>query len=424
MSPNRLATIAYALPAVPLAALYLPLFTYVTPFYFSDRGVDLAALGWVWIAIRGIDALSDPLMGWASDRTRSRFGRRRIWLALSVPVICLATWQVFVPPAEAGLAHAALWLFVLTLGWTMAQTPYAAWGAEIADSYDARTGITAWREGMVLLGTLLATILYFAGGEGGDGLRSVAFLILVLLPLTVATATRQMPEPARPRSAAPKLAGGLRALARNGPFRQLLTAFFVNGAANALPASLLLFFVEYRIGAPDALGWLVPLYFLAAIGGIPAWLWISRRFSKHQAWRGGMVFACAVFAFVPFLDDGDVVAYAVIVFLTGLALGADMALPPAIQADVIAYDTQLTRAHRAGLFFALWQIATKTALAISSGLGFILLGWAGFAAATGNTPEALLALSLLYGAAPVALKLLAVLLLRGFPLDRMAVARL
>ncbi|MEM7507914.1 MAG: MFS transporter [Pseudomonadota bacterium] len=417
--------IAYGLPAIALAALYLPLFTYVTPFYVAERGVDLAALGAMWVVIRLFDAVSDPAMGWLSDRTSSRWGRRRIWLVAAVPVICIATWQVFVPPPEAGLAHAVLWLFLLTLGWTMAQTPYAAWGAEVAPDYDTRTRVTSWREAMVLVGTLLTTILYFGGGEGGAGLRTAAIAIIILLPLGVVIAVAGMREPAftAPRNRV-TWREGMAAMAQNRPFRRLLLAFFVNGAANALPASLLLFFVEYRLGAPEALAWLVPLYFVSAIAGVPVWGWASKKISKHRAWGGAMLYACAVFAVVLFLGEGDVTAYAIVVVLTGLALGADMALPPAIQADVIALDTSRTGQGRAGIFFALWQIATKAALAISSGLGFIALGWAGFQTAPENTSEALMTLTFLYAGVPIALKLIAVALMWRFELDREEMARL
>ncbi|MEO0994069.1 MAG: MFS transporter, partial [Pseudomonadota bacterium] len=173
MRSETLRHLGYALPAIPLAALYLPLFTYVTPFYAAERGVDLAVLGLAWIAIRMFDAVSDPAVGWLSDRTSGRWGRRRVWLAASVPVIAVATWQAFVPPEDAGIGHAALWLFVLTLGWTMAQTPYAAWGAELETGYAARTRVTAWREALVLVGTLVATLVYFGAGEGGEGLHAV-----------------------------------------------------------------------------------------------------------------------------------------------------------------------------------------------------------------------------------------------------------
>ncbi|MEM9097245.1 MAG: MFS transporter [Pseudomonadota bacterium] len=420
MRNTTLSVVCYALPALAFAALYLPLFTYVTPFYVAERGVDLATLGAAWIAIRLFDAVSDPAMGWLSDRTRLRWGRRRVWLVIATPLIVLACRQVFVPPEEAGLGHAVLWLFLLTLGWTMAQTPYAAWGAEIAQDYDDRTRITGWREALVLVGTLLTTILYFGGGEGGDGLQLIALVLAVLVPLTVAAAVLGMGETRQIQTTRLGFREGARTIASNPLFRRLLIAFFINGAANALPASLLLFFVEYRLGAPEALAWLVPLYFVCAVIGVPLWTWVSRRSSKHRAWGGAMLYTCAVFIGCLFLGEGDVTGYAVVVVLTGLALGADMSLPPAIQADVIAVDERDTGAARAGIFFAIWQVATKAALAISSGLGFIALGWAGFEAMEGNTETALITLSILYAGVPVALKLIAIALMWNFPLDRSA----
>jgi len=418
MRGSPLLHLAYALPAVPLAALYLPLFSYVTPFYAGERGVSLAALGTAWIGIRMFDAVSDPAMGWLSDRTRLRFGRRRVWLAASVPLICAATWMAFVPPEGAGLAHAVLWLFLLTLGWTMAQTPYAAWGAEIATDYAGRTRVTAWREGMVLVGTVLATLLYVLGGEGGTGLHAVALAVVVLLPLTVAVAVWRVADPGPTRLVRLSLREGWNALAANRPFRRLLVAWFVNGAANGLPVTLFLFFVEHRLGAPEATGWLLMLYFVAAVAGIPVWSRASDRIGKHRAWAVAMLYASAVFAAALTLGEGDVLPFAAIAVLTGLALGADLALPPAIQADVVELDTLRTGAARAGLFFAIWQVATKAALALSSGLALILLELAGFSAAGGNDAAALWALAALYAGVPILLKLGAVALMWRFPLDR------
>lgn len=419
MSPRTL--FFYALPAIPLAALYLPLFSYVTPFYAAERGVPLAALGAAWIAIRIFDAASDPVMGWLSDRTRLRIGRRRVWLAAAVPLLCLATWQAFVPPAEAGLAHAVLWLFLLTLGWTMAQTPYAAWGAELSNDYDGRARVTGWREAMVLVGTLLAAGLYTQGGEGGDGLRAVAIAVVVLLPCTIALAVWLVPEPAPGPPSRLTWSAGLTAMRENRPFLRLLAAYVLNGAANGLPVTLFLFYVEHRLGAPEATGGLLLLYFLAAIGGVPLWGLASRRFSKHRAWGAAMVYASVVFAAALFLREGDVVAFGVVCVLTGLALGADLSLPPAMQADVIELDRARTGTGRAGLFFAIWQVATKGALALSSGLGLIALDWAGFEAGAENGEGALFALAILYAGVPIVLKLAAVAIMWGFPLDRAAV---
>ncbi|MFK7942938.1 MAG: MFS transporter [Paracoccaceae bacterium] len=431
MYMNTRTLAAYALPAFALAVLYLPLFSYVTPFYVSELGVDVAALGAAWIVIRMFDAVSDPLMGWLSDRTPARWGRRRIWLAAAVPLLLLATWQVFVPPEGAGLTHAVLWLFLLTLGWTMAQTPYAAWGAEIGPDYHARTRVTAWREAVVLVGTLAATILYFQAGEGSGGLRALAICVVIALPIGVVLAIFVVPDQLAQAPQRISFGEGLAALRANAPFRRLLAAWFFNGAANGLPVTLFLFFVADRLGAegrdfvvggepiPVAAACLL-LYFLAAILGVPFWSWLASRISKHRAWGCAMLWACLIFGWALTLGEGDTAAFLVISVLTGLAFGADLALPPSIQADVVELDTQQTGAARAGLFFAIWQVVTKAALALSSGLGLIALGWAGFEAGGENSETALLTLTLLYAGVPIVLKLISVALMWRFPLGRAA----
>ncbi len=422
MSVDRLrlgALAAYALPAAPLAALYFPVYVYLAPFYAAERGVALSALGALLIGARLLDAVTDPLMGWISDRTRSRLGRRRLWLLVSAPLVAVSVWMLLAPPPDAGFGHAAIWMVALTLSWTVALTPYYAWGAEITPDYAGRARVTAWREGAALVGTVVAVLLYTAQSGAEGGLRAVALFVVLGLPLGVLAALRFAPEPALVERTAPTMREALRALRENAPFRRLLAAYFINGAANALPAGLFLFFIEDYLAAPEA-GWVLLVYFLCAVGGMPIWAWAARRWSKHRAWGGAMLYACAIFALVPLLGPGDVAAFAVISALTGLALGADLSLPPAMQADVVDLDTARTGARRAGLFFALWSVATKAALAISGGLALIALDLVGFEPAAANTPLALGALVGLYAGAPVALKLVAVAMMWRFPLDRAA----
>lgn len=413
----------YALPAFALAALYLPLFTYLTPFYEAERGVDLAALGAAWIAIRLFDAVSDPAIGWLSDRTPAKLGRRRVWLVASVPVIVIATWQAFVPPAEAGLWHAVLWLFVLTLGWTMAQTPYAAWGAEIATGYHDRSRVTAWREAVVLVGTVGASVIYVTGGSGGAGLAAVALTVAVALPIGVIAAVLLVPDRMDRPPVRLAFADGYRVMAANRPFRLVLGAWFVNGLANGLPVTLFLFFTQDRLGMnAEMAGLMFVLYFVAAIVAVPFWTWAARRVGKHRAWSLAMIYACVIFAGALLLGQGDVVAFGVISVLTGLAFGADLTLPPSIQADVIEVDTAETGAARAGVFFAIWQVATKAALALSSGLALIVLGQVGFSGGAENSETSLWTLSILYAGVPIILKLVAVVMMWRFPLDAEAMA--
>ncbi len=412
----------YAAPALPLAALYFPVYVYVAPFY-AERGVSLAALGALFVLVRLLDAVTDPLMGWISDRTPSflarRLGRRKPWLILSAPLVAVSVWMLLVPPEGAGIFHVALWLTLLTLAWTVALTPYFAWGAELSGDYGERATITSWREGATLVGTVLAVILYNASEGAAAGLRAVAIFVAVLMPLTALWAAFAVPEPRDFSRARLKLREGLRAVAASRLFRRLLVAYFVNGLANALPAGLFLFFVGDVLKRPEA-GWLLLVYFLCAIAGLPLWSFLARRISKHRAWGVAMIVCCLAFVPAFWLGEGDLLGYGALCVATGLCLGADLALPASIQADVVDADTAETGDQRTGLFFALWSVATKAALALSGGAALILLDLVGFEAGGANGPAALATLSALYALAPVALKLVAVALMWGFPLDAAA----
>lgn len=409
------AYLGYAAPALPLAALYFPVFVYIAPFYAEFRDVSLGALGALFIVVRLFDAISDPAMGWLSDRTTSRFGRRRPYLALSVPLICISVWMLMVPQDGADVWHVALWLTLLTLSWTVALTPYFAWGAELSGDYSQRATITTWREGASLIGTVLAVILYNIAEAAADGLRNVALMVIILLPVTAAAALFLTPEPRNFSARRLDLGHSLRTILQDRLFRRLLLAYFVNGLANALPAGLFLFFIGDLLGAPDA-GWLLLVYFLCAIGGMPIWSWAARRFSKHRAWGGAMIYASALFAPAVLLGEGDVLWFTVISIATGVALGADLSLPPAIQADVVDNDTATNGEQRTGVFFALWSVATKAALAIAGGAALIILDLSGFETGARNDQTALFTLAALYALAPAVLKLIAVAIMWNFPL--------
>jgi Na+/melibiose symporter-like transporter len=216
---------------------------------------------------------------------------------------------------------------------------------------------------------------------------------------------------------------GLAALASNRPFRVLLAAYFVNALANGLPAGLFLLFVGDRLGAADQAGPLLLVYFLSGVAGVPLWLWLARRLSKHRSWALGMLLACAAFAVAPFLGPGDVAIFAVVCVVTGFALGADVVLPAAVQGDVIDVDTARTGQERAGLYLGLWALATKLAYAGAIGIAFPLLALMGYDPGQNlRAPEGLLTLALLYAGLPVLLKLGAIALIWRFPLDRAALA--
>lgn len=414
---------AYGLLGLPLAALGLPLVVYLPPLYSEMAALSTGLVGIVLFATRIVDVLTDPLIGWASDRTHSRWGRRRPWMLAGTPVLMVGGWFLFVPPQDAGAGYLLWWSLVAYIGWTLIYLPYTTLGAELSADYDERSRITAFREGFFVLGTLVAIMLpavvQQTVGSADGGLPAIAVFILVTLPLAMLLFLWRVPDAQRKSTSGANWREGARLIATNKPFRRLLIAYLLNGAANGLPAALFLFFVTQILGGDKATGGIfLAIYFVAAVGGLPLWLKLGSNWSKHRLWCASMLWACVVFMWAPFLGQGDFIAYGVICVLAGVCLGVDQAIPASIQADVIDEDTAAGGGQRAGLYFGLWGMATKLAFALAIGVAYPVLDLAGFDAKSANNAQALWTLALLYGGLPVLIKLGVVAMMWEFPLGR------
>jgi len=418
---------AYALPAFPAATLGLPLLVYLPTYFASVTGLSLAAIGGVLLVARVWDVGIDPAIGWFGDRTRTRWGRRRPWMAAALPIVLLGSYMLFVPPRDAGAGYLLVWTMVAYLGWSMLQIPHQALGAELSRDYAERSRITAWRECLTVAGVAFAAALpavaawlgWNAPGAPPEGaaLSILFWTNLIVLPLAGVLLLRFVPEPP-PVPAAPGfgLVEGWALLKRNMPFRRLVGAFALNGVANALPATLFLLFAGDVLGAGGMEGALLLVYLLAGIASVPMWLRASRLWGKHRTWCAAMLANCVCFAPVPLLGQGDAPAFLIVCLATGLCYGADLALPASMQADVVDIDTAGGGGQRTGLYFAIWAVAGKLALAAAPAIAFPLLDLAGYvrgAAGTGGH----MALGALYAWVPVAFKAGAVALMWRFPLD-------
>lgn len=417
---SALTLLAYGLPALPLAALTLPVYA-LLPKHYANLGVAVGAIGIALLIARLWDVITDPLVGWLSDRTTGRFGRRKPWVLAGLPVTMVAVWALFLPTGSVGLVHLVAWSFVLYLGWTMMFVPYTAWGAELAGDYDERTRVAAYRDVLFLLGSISAPVIINAVGAGeagmeGEALRALGLFVLLLLPVAALLLAWKVPEPVQPpRRKRIGFKRGFILLAGNKPFQRLVLAYLLNGLANGLPGQLFLFYVQFVLLEGERAGLLLLAYLVSGLLAVPLWLKLSARYGKHRVWSWAMLWACGWFACVPLLGPGDFWGFLAICVLTGSVLGADLILPSSMQADVVDQDTARGGTARTGVYFAIWGLATKLALALAA-LGLTAAAWFGFRAAADNTPEALTALTVIYSLVPIVFKVAAVGLLWRWPI--------
>ncbi len=391
---------AYGVLGLPLAFAALPVYVHVPHFYAEVSGLDIAWLGFVLLVARLLDAGIDPWLGWLADRVP-----RRYMLLLALCPFGLGFVALLNPPS----AYAAYWLLgslILTyLGFSAATVAYQAWGADLGANSGLRTRLTAAREGFGLVGSILAAALpSFLAASLSEGIGRLSWvlppLLLLAALITLGTFRRDSRQAMRPDQQG--MRSSLRLLLNDAPFVRLVSVFVANGIAAALPATLFLFFVADVLQAQALSGLLLALYFVAGAASLPLWVRLAGSIGRVRTWFCSMGLSIIAFAGAGLLGAGDVSLFALICLASGLALGADLALPAAMAADMGG------RTGQTGSCFGIWNFVAKLNLALAAGLALPVLAWLGYQPGSG---EGLLALSLAYALLPLTFKLLAAALL-------------
>ncbi|MEM1402513.1 MAG: MFS transporter [Pseudomonadota bacterium] len=425
-APSTAVLAAYGSLAFPLAAAFIALQVIVPTYYAQALGLSLSAVGAILLAARLWDLFTDPIVGFLSDRTPPRFGRRRLWILGSAPLIALSVWALFNPPADAGNQFLLICTLAIYVAGTMSIVPLNAWGAELSPLYHQRSRISGARVVFGLAGTLIALLLVDNSSSEGlaKSLHAITLLTLIGLVISVPTAAISVPDRAHVSPQGNSVRGVLRLLRTPSPFRRLLVAFLLNGLGNAIPATLFLLYVTHVLEQPAIAGSLLFAYFVCSAVSVPIWVRVSRALGKHRTWCIAVAGSCVFFAVAPFLSAGDTVLYATIVVGTGLMIGADLALPSAINGDLIEWDALENGQRRPGLFFALWGTASKLAYALAVGLSFPLLDLMGFDATITNAGDDVRFLAVLYAAPSIVFKCTALALMWHFPIDEVEHTRI
>jgi glycoside/pentoside/hexuronide:cation symporter, GPH family len=421
---TRSALFAYSLPAAPIAAMGLPLVVYLPHFYAGYMGFGLAAIGQIFLIIRLWDVFVDPVLGLVSDKFPTRWGRRRHWIVLSVPIMLASTWAIFLPEKGVGSTYLIVWMLVLYVGWSLLTLSHVAWGAELSDDYHERSSIQSWRQAVLVAGLVLVLIMpalaqrFHPAELEPAQIASMGWFVIVTLPLAVAWAVLRLPErpvPPRPHLALGKAFG---VLLKNHALQILLSADLISGISSGIVASLFLFLAQDVLQLDKT--WssvLLLVYFTSGIVFVAPILRISRRLGKHRAAVASALWSTCLLPSIWFLPPGMPYLTLGLFVLLGANYAAGPFLYQSMMADVADHDTVETGQARTGLFFSLLTMTNKLGQALAIWIAFSLLDWVGFDPKLENTAAALTGFRLVYILPSVSIALGTALLLWFFPLD-------
>jgi GPH family glycoside/pentoside/hexuronide:cation symporter len=426
----------YGAPSIAGAAMSIPVAIHVNPFY-SDT--VLVPLAWVALAsalARVLDAIIDPFVGWLSDHTHSRWGRRRPWIAIAAPLAAVVFVALFMPPTWLSQAGAAVWFGTMLMLFFMLNMlyglPHAALGPELTLDYHERSSLFSVREGFALFGTLVAAVV-----PGvlipmmGDERRAFAYMsisyaaLMIGLYWLLVLRVRERPDFVT-RKSNPLVPGVRRAL-RNRPFFVLFACYIVASIPGAIPGLLMPYFNRYVLNPPPvsadaAQGWLsifLATYFLSGLLCLPLWLMLAKRIGKLNAWLTSFTMGITGGVALFLLGPGDNVGCLVLIAWAGSSFGAGLFLPPAIQADVIDYDELHTGKRREAQYLALWGLVPKFIVIPSASLPLALLAWLGYQPNVPQSAEVLIAIRAVFALTPSLFSIAAFFIAWRFPIDEM-----
>ncbi len=372
---------AFGAPAFITALMFGPSAAILPTIYAKFYGFDLAVIGTVLMVSRLLDALTDPLIGYLSDNTKTRFGSRKPWIVCGYALTLIAAFALFAPPEGIGISYFTVWFVLFYLFLTMAEIPYAAWQMELSRDYYQRSRIATYRTVFSLIGSLafagVPLLPVFPTSEfTPETLGYVAWGLVFLLPPLVLIAIAYVPQG---RIVAVKESTSLvdlyRSIRQNRPFLHLFFSFLIIGIAGGVFMGGEFMFVDTYLGAGDKFPYLMIVGSVVSILAMPFWLKMIGRFGKHRTWAIATLVGGIAILFQVFLEPGTAVFIPLLfIFSTVTAVfTCGVVASMAMLGDTIDFDTLKTGVNRSGQYFSFLAMIMKANAAIGGGLAFYLL---------------------------------------------------
>lgn len=399
-------------------------------FLSTVAGLNIGVAGTILLAAKVWDAISDPFMGWLSDRTRSRMGRRRPWLLYgAVPFGLVFFLQWLIPPfGEVGLIiYYVVMVVLMSTVFTIVAVPYTALTPELTQDYDERTTLNSFRFAFSIGGSLAGLILHqtivglFPDQQTGYLVAGLVMGIIFVPPFLWCFAGVRENHVVSVTENSLSIGKQIRLGLKNVPYLFVMGIYLCSWLAVQVTASVLPFYITFWLQEPD-----IQLAMIAAVQGsalvfLFVWNAISARIGKQAIFYIGGGVWIVVQALLFFLQPGQTTLAFVLAVVAGVGVAVAYLVPWSMLPDVMEYDELRTGQRREGFFYGFMVFAQKTGL----GLGLFLVGqvlaFQGFNETldVGQQPDsALLAIRFMIGPMPTVLLIIGMVLVRFYPITR------
>ena len=388
------------------------------PAFFAEvHNFDIAIIGTYIFLAKIIDIASDPIVGWINDK---KILNRKLLIILGSVLCSIGLYKLFIQKQIDYDAYLLVWISVLYLGWTLFQIPYLSIGYDLEKDYFLRTKLSANRELFILFGLFFSLgFPMFFNFSNAELLSLIVYIAIFSGFIGVLVMLNKIPDN-RKTNKDVELKSVFKNLKNNNLLVRLMFAWFINSLANVFPMILFSFYVSYVLGGNDSDRQVVLFYyFLFAILGVPFWTYLSKRFGKKRTWVTSLILSAFFFIFVLFLSKGDIHFFIIISCITGFCLGADLIIPPSIQADLSDVHLNKFKEDISGILFSLITFFNKLSFALASLFVFSILSYLNFEANEEINPETKIFIICSYALTPILLKCLSSFILMSFRITEM-----
>ncbi len=377
---------AFATPRIGFGIMGTLFGVYLMKFATDVLLIAPAVMGFLIAASRFWDGVSDPLIGYLSDRTSSRLGRRRVWMFWAAVPMGLGLVAMWSPPTMLDATWLVIWMGAALLLYETASTaffvPHGALGVELTPNYHERTRLYGYSHMIGIFGTVLGLSslqLMIMSDDKRTFAVALSLLAAIVVTVLVLWTTRILPERLDYQGRGSR--SPFKSFADvfiNKHARLLLLVYGIETFGGATLGILTPYAVEYVIFLTDQLVAILIVNQLPQFLLAPLWIWLSKYFGKRNLWISATLLSAVSFGSLYFTPAGPSLYVYVCVFFAGIGQGAGAVLAPAIQADIIDYDEYLTNERKEGSYLAVWNLIRKCAASVTVFIVGIMLQFSGF----------------------------------------------